>query len=193
MASPHAPKRQRPATRRAKPVRRPLPAHLPRQVRKILPKETACPDCGGELEGSGRRCLGDAGVRSGHFQVIQQVRPKLAARAATRSCRRKRRAVRLPGVWLDQGCWRMCWSRNTATTSLCTGRRRFTRGKGWSWSVPRSRTGWVGRSQLLAPLVEALRRHVMSAAKAARRRHPGAGSGARLGQDQNGTAVDLCS
>src|SRR5438874_13402065 len=29
-----------------RPVRQPLPAHLPREVRKILPKETACPDCG---------------------------------------------------------------------------------------------------------------------------------------------------
>ena len=32
-----------------KPVRRPLPAHLPREERKILPKREACPDCGGKL------------------------------------------------------------------------------------------------------------------------------------------------
>src|SRR6267154_907469 len=31
----------------ARPVRRPLPAHLPREVRTYLPKQEACPDCGG--------------------------------------------------------------------------------------------------------------------------------------------------
>src|SRR5271170_6432841 len=29
-----------------KPARRPLPEHLPREVRKYLPKQDACPDCG---------------------------------------------------------------------------------------------------------------------------------------------------
>ena len=29
-----------------KPARRPLPEHLPREVRKYLPKPDACPDCG---------------------------------------------------------------------------------------------------------------------------------------------------
>src|SRR5215813_13605969 len=30
----------------ARSVRRPLPAHLPREVRTHLPKQTVCPDCG---------------------------------------------------------------------------------------------------------------------------------------------------
>jgi len=34
----------------ARPVRRPLPDHLPREVRKCLPKHAACPDCGGKLK-----------------------------------------------------------------------------------------------------------------------------------------------
>jgi transposase len=34
----------------SKPVRRPLPEQLPREMRKILPKQTACPDCGGGLK-----------------------------------------------------------------------------------------------------------------------------------------------
>jgi hypothetical protein len=33
----------------ARSSRRPLPAHLPREVRTHLPKQQACPDCGGEL------------------------------------------------------------------------------------------------------------------------------------------------
>src|SRR5271163_4433312 len=32
----------------ARPARRPLPDHLPREVRKFLPQQEACPDCGGK-------------------------------------------------------------------------------------------------------------------------------------------------
>jgi transposase len=34
---------------RNKPTRRPLPAHLPREVHTHLPTEKTCPDCGGDL------------------------------------------------------------------------------------------------------------------------------------------------
>ena len=33
----------------ARSVRRPLPAHLPREVRTYRAEQEACPDCGGEL------------------------------------------------------------------------------------------------------------------------------------------------
>src|SRR4029077_14745978 len=39
-----------PSTAAVRPVRRPLPDHLPREVRKVLPKQEACPDCGGKLK-----------------------------------------------------------------------------------------------------------------------------------------------
>src|SRR6202140_3156660 len=32
------------------PVRRSLPEHLPRETRKYLPQQKACPDCGGALQ-----------------------------------------------------------------------------------------------------------------------------------------------
>lgn len=34
----------------ARPARRPLPAHLRREVQTYLPQQKACPDCGGELK-----------------------------------------------------------------------------------------------------------------------------------------------
>src|ERR1700691_6559934 len=34
----------------ARPARRPLPAHLRREVETYLPQQKACPDCGGELK-----------------------------------------------------------------------------------------------------------------------------------------------
>lgn len=58
------------------------------------------------------------------------------------------RLYRFPGRGPASGAAeRMSWSRNTATTCLCTGRRRFTPGKVWNWSGPRWRTGWVVRAR----------------------------------------------
>src|SRR6202008_2323120 len=36
-----------PPTVKAKPARRPLPEHLPRQTQMHVPKPSVCPDCGG--------------------------------------------------------------------------------------------------------------------------------------------------
>ena len=62
----------------AKPVRRPLPAHLPRQTRKISPKHTTCPDCGGELKHLGEDISEMLEYVPASFVVIRQVREKLA-------------------------------------------------------------------------------------------------------------------
>src|SRR5271157_3146599 len=59
-----------------KPVRRPLPAHLPREERKILPKQEACPDCGGKLKPLGEDVSEILERVPEHFKVIRQVRPK---------------------------------------------------------------------------------------------------------------------
>src|ERR1700675_918547 len=62
----------------ARPARRPLPAHLPREVRTYLPKQEACPDCGGKLKHLGEDVSEMLEIESIHFKVIRQVRPKLA-------------------------------------------------------------------------------------------------------------------
>ena len=59
-------------------MRQPLPAHLPREVRKILPKETACPDCGGEVKPLGEDVSEILEWVPASFKVIRPVRPKLA-------------------------------------------------------------------------------------------------------------------
>src|SRR5690349_11385034 len=43
------PKQPEGVERMVRPVRRPLPPHLPREMQTILPKEETCPDCGGAL------------------------------------------------------------------------------------------------------------------------------------------------
>src|SRR5438046_9610832 len=62
----------------AKRARQPLPAHLPRETRKVLPKQDACPDCGGKLKQLGEDVSETLEYVAEHFKVIRQVRPKLA-------------------------------------------------------------------------------------------------------------------
>ncbi len=64
--------------RAAKRARRPLPAHLPRETRKILPKQETCPDCSGALKSLGEDVSEILEYVPEHFKVIQQVRSKLA-------------------------------------------------------------------------------------------------------------------
>ncbi len=63
------------ATKRA---RQPLPAHLPRETHKILPKQETCPDCSGALKPLGEDVSEMLEYVPEHFKVIRQVRPKLA-------------------------------------------------------------------------------------------------------------------
>ena len=63
---------------KARSARRPLPAHLPREVRTYLPKQEACPDCGGELKHLGEDVSEMLEVESIRFKVIRQILPKLA-------------------------------------------------------------------------------------------------------------------
>jgi transposase len=63
--------------RTAKHTRQPLPAHLRRETRKILPKQEACPDCGGGLKPFGEDVSEMLEWVPEHFKVIRQIRPKL--------------------------------------------------------------------------------------------------------------------
>ena len=73
----------------AKPARRPLPEHLPRQTQTHVPKQSACPDCGGELRKLGEDVSEMLEYVPACFQVIRHVRPKL-------SCRQCERIVQAP-------------------------------------------------------------------------------------------------
>src|SRR5258708_18324084 len=73
-----------PAANAAKPARKPLPEHLPREIRKYPPKQKACPDCGGELKHLGEDVSEILEYVPAHFKVIQQVRPKLACACCER-------------------------------------------------------------------------------------------------------------
>ena len=62
----------------AKPTRRPLPDHLPRQTQRHDPKESACPDCGGALSKLGEDVSEMLEYVPASFFVVRHVRPKLS-------------------------------------------------------------------------------------------------------------------
>ena len=63
-----------------KPVRAPLPAHLPRE-RVVVPGPTACPCCGGKLAKLGEDVTETLEVIPRQWKVIQTVREKFTCRA----------------------------------------------------------------------------------------------------------------
>jgi transposase len=58
--------------------RREFPTHLPREMQTIVPHESDCPDCGGELKHLGEDISEILELEPVRFKVIRQVRPKLA-------------------------------------------------------------------------------------------------------------------
>jgi transposase len=69
----------RPFTR-AKPVRGPLPAHLPRE-RVVLPSPASCPCCGGKLAKLGETITETLESIPRRYKVIQTVREKFSCRS----------------------------------------------------------------------------------------------------------------
>ncbi|EDT6434219.1 hypothetical protein WP66_004563 [Salmonella enterica subsp. enterica] len=58
--------------------RKPLPADLPRETRTLLPEDSVCPPCGGELKVMGETISEQLEIINTAFKVIETVRPKLA-------------------------------------------------------------------------------------------------------------------
>lgn len=154
-----------PTTQTAKPARRPLPAHLPREVRKYPPKQEACPDCGGELKHLGEDVSEILEYIPARFKVIRQVRPKLACACCERIVQAEApsrpiaRGVAGPGLLAHVLVSKYCDHLPLYRQSEIYAREGV--------ELERSTLAdWVGgTSALLAPLVEALRRHVMAATK----------------------------
>ncbi len=65
---------------RRKPVRAPLPAHLPRE-RVVIPGPSECPCCGGKLAKLGEDVTETLEVIPRRWKVVQTVREKLSCRA----------------------------------------------------------------------------------------------------------------
>ena len=162
-------------------------------MRKYLPKHEACPDCGGKLKHLGEDVSEILEYVPAQFQSDPAGSSRSwPARVAIASCKRKHRAGRSSEASLVRGFWPMCWFRNTVTTSRLYRQSEIYAREGVE--LDRSTLAdWVGgTSRLLAPLVEALRRHVMAATSSTpmTRRFR---CWRRARENKNGTAVDLCA
>ena len=149
----------------AKPTRRPLPEHLPREVRKYPPKQKACPDCGGELKSLGEDISEILEYVPAHFRVIQMVRPKLACACCERIVQ-----VQAPNRPIERGIAGPGLLAHVLVSKYCDHLPLYRQSEIYAREgveLERSTLAdWVGgTSALLAPLVEALRRHIMAANK----------------------------
>ena len=152
-------------TLRRKPARRPLPEHLPRETRKIWPEHAACPDCGGKLKHLGEDVSEMLEYVPGSFKVIRQIRTKLA-------CGRCDKIVQAeaPSRPIARGLAGPGLLAHVLVSKYCNHLPLYRQQEIYEREgvdLDRSTLAdWVGgASGLLQPLVEALRRHVMSGEK----------------------------
>ena len=153
------------STATGKPGRRPLPEHLPRITQTHLPPHSACPECGGKLRKLGEDVSEMLEYIPARFQVIRHVRPKLSCghcerivQAAAPS-RPITRGLAGPGLLAH-----VLISKYADHLPLYRQSEIYARE---GVELERSTLAdWVGgTSELLDPLVEALRRYVMAAGK----------------------------
>lgn len=149
----------------AKPTRRTLPDHLPRQTRRHEPKETVCPQCQGELRKLGEDVSEMLEYVPASFLVIRQVRTKLSCTKcdcivqAEAPSRPIARGMAGPGLLAHVLVSKYCDHLPLYRQSEIYARQDV--------ELERSTLAdWVGGSaHLLQSLVEALRRYVMAASK----------------------------
>jgi transposase len=165
-AARHTPAAVAPAANVAvKPARKPLPEHLPREVRKYSPKQEACPDCGGELKHLGEDVSEILEYVPARFKVIRQVRPKLACACCERIVQ-----AEAPSRPIERGIAGPGLLAHVLVSKYCDHLPLYRQSEIYAREgveLERSTLAdWVGgTSALLAPLVEELRRHVLSATK----------------------------
>ena len=149
----------------AKPFRRPLPEHLPREIRTHIPEHAACPDCGGKLRDLGQDAAEMLEYVRASFKVIRHVRPK-------RSCQGCERIVQAaaPSRPIDRGLAGPGLLAHVLVSKYADHQPLYRQSEIYAREgvdLDRSTlAGWVGAaSDLLAPLVDAVRKHVLSASK----------------------------
>jgi transposase len=149
----------------AKPSRRALPAHLPREIHRHEPTEPCCPKCGGTLTKLGEDVSEVLEYVPASFKVIRHVRPKLSCTGcdaivqASAPSRPIERGQAGPGLLAHVITSKYC-------DHLPLYRQHAMYARDGVEIEPSTLADWVGAaSRLVAPLVEALRRYVLSARK----------------------------
>jgi transposase len=148
-----------------RPSRQPLPEHLPREVHVHLPEADACTACGGELRNLGEDVSEMLEYVPASFKVIRHVWPKLCCTKcdvileAPAPSRPIERGLPGPGLLAH-----VLVAKYADHLPLYRQSEIYARE---GVDLDRSTLAdWVGSSsQLLAPLVDQLRRHVLATSK----------------------------
>jgi transposase len=160
-----APERVPSTDETARPSRRPLPEHLPREVHTHSPSSATCPGCGGELRKFGEDVSEMLEYVPSSFKVIRHVRPKL-------SCRRCETIVEAPAPSrpIDRGVPGPGLLAHVLVAKYADHLPLYRQSEIYAREgveLDRSTLAdWVGAaSRLLAPLVDQVREHVVTATK----------------------------
>ena len=159
------PSTQTDSKRRSRPARKPLPEDLPREVVTHLPAHNCCPDCGGALRQFGEDVSEQLERIPASFKVIRHVRPKFACAGcesvveAPAPARPIDRGLPGPGLLAH-----VLVSKYADHLPLYRQSQMYARE---GVDLDRSTlAGWVGAaSELLTPLVDEIKKHVLAAAK----------------------------
>jgi len=149
----------------AKPFRRPLPEHLPREIHTHLPSQQDCPDCGSKMRELGADTAEMLEYVRSCFKVIRHVRPKLCREACDRIVQ-----ASSPSRPIDRGLAGPGLLAHVLVSKYADHLPLYRQSEIYAREgvdLDRSTlAGWVGAtSELLSPLVEAIRAHIMAADK----------------------------
>ena len=151
--------------RRSRPARKPLPEDLPREVVTHLPSHDCCPDCGGALRKFGEDVSEQLERIPATFKVIRHVRPKFA-------CAGCERVVEAPAPArpIDHGLPGPALLAHVLVSKYADHQPLYRQSQIYAREgvdLDRSTlAGWVGAaSELLAPLVDEISKHVLRASK----------------------------
>jgi transposase len=152
-------------TERKHPGRRPLPDHLARDVHEHRPAEPACPECGGAWRTMGEDVSEVLEYVPASFRVVRHVRPKVSCACCSRvmqapaPSRPVERSFAGPGLLAHVLVAKFCDHLPLYRQSQIYAREGVELDDS-------TLADWVGASsRLLRPLVDVLRRHVLSAEK----------------------------
>lgn len=150
---------------RNKPARRPLPEHLRREVITHIPLEECCPDCGGRLSRLGEDVAEHLERVPETFRVIRHVRVKMSCSSCDRIVQPPSPPRPIERCLAGPALLAHVLAAKYANHIPLNRQSEMYAREGVE--LDRSTlAGWVGASsQLLAPLVEAVRRHAMAGSK----------------------------
>jgi transposase len=149
----------------SKPARRPLPPHLPRELKTHEPEQQCCPECGGTLSKLGEDVSEVLEYIPENFKVIRHVRPKLSCTACDVIVQ-----APAPSRPIERGIAGPALLAHVLTSKYCDHlplhRQNAIYARQGVDLEDSTLADWVGASsRLVQPLVEALRRYVLGGNK----------------------------